>query len=217
VLLAHIPSCFVFGAGPPPAIPPKITAEDLVIAADGGYNYIINAGIRADALIGDFDSLDAGSITGNDDLFVQRLPGEKDRTDMLAALQYGLERGYARYHIYGGTGGRLDHTIANIQCLGFLAGRGARGFLHDDRSVATALRGEIRLASRRRGVISIFAVGGPAEGVWVQGLKYELSNTRLTCEFPLGVSNAFTGRPVYIKAERGTLLIIYPYGTQELD
>ena len=214
--MAHLPSCFVFGAGRPPENPPKIAAEDFVIAADGGYTFIKKAGIRVDALIGDFDSLDAGSIREKGSLFVQRLPVEKDRTDMLAALQYGLERGYSRFHIYGGTGDRLDHTIANIQCLGFLAGHGARGYLHDGGPVATAIRGEIRLASRRRGVISIFAIGGPAEGVWIQGLKYELSNARLTCDFPLGVSNAFTGRPVYIKAERGTLLVVYPSGTREL-
>jgi len=214
--MARIPSCFVFGAGTPPATPPKIAADDIVIAADGGYTFINNAGIRADALIGDFDSLDAGAIRESGDLIVQRLPEEKDSTDMLAALQYGLGRGFTHFHIYGGAGGRQDHTLANIQCLGFLAGRGARGYLHDGGSVATAVKGGLRLASRRSGVISIFAFGGPAEGVWVQGLKYELANARLTSDFPLGVSNAFTGRPVYIKAERGILLVVYPSGTREL-
>ena len=225
------PACFVFGAGQPPLKPPKIAARDLVVAADGGYVYTRKAGIRADALIGDFDSLatvpdmeKADLIErrlpgekNQTDLIVMRLPKEKDQTDLLAALQYGLERGFTRFHIYGGTGGRLDHTLANIQCLGYLAGRGARGYLHDGASVVTAMEGELRLAARRRGLISVFALGGAAEGVWLSGLRYELKNARLSCDYPLGVSNEFTGLPVCIKAESGTLLIFYPSGTRELE
>ena len=210
------PSCFVFGAGQPPVRLPKIAGKDFVIAADGGYDYIQSAGIRADVLIGDFDSLGALPKYQNDNMIIQRLPKEKDQTDMLAALQYGLERGFSDFHMYGGTGGRLDHTIANIQCLAYLVNHGARGYLHDGGSVATAMTGELRLAARKRGMISIFALGASADGVWLRGLKYELENARLSADFPLGVSNEFTGQNVYIQVERGILLIVYPTGTREL-
>ena len=209
--------CFVFGAGRAPARPPRITGRDLVIAADGGYAYTKSAGIRTDVFIGDFDSFRGVLPQDNNGLIVRRLPGEKDQTDMLAALRYGLERGFECFHIYGGTGGRLDHTLANIQCLAFLVERGARGYLHDDGAILTAFRGEARLSARRRGVVSVFAMGGTAEGVWLSGLKYELKNARLTCGDPLGVSNEFTGDTVFIKAERGILLVVYPSGVRELE
>ena len=215
--MKHRPVCFIFGAGQIPVRMPKIAARDLVIAADGGYSYIQNAGGRADVLIGDFDSIGAFPNQGKGELIVRNLPREKDQTDMMAALEYGLERGFDRFHIYGGTGGRLDHTLANIQSLGFLVNNGARGYLHDGGSVVTAFTGEIWLAARRNGVISVFALGGPAEGVWLRGLKYELANARLSYDFPLGVSNAFTGLPVQIKAERGILLVVYPSGTREIE
>lgn len=211
------PVCYVFGAGQPPARPPEIGARDLVVAADGGYAYIQSAGIRADALIGDFDSLGALPNREKDGLIVRRLPREKDQTDMLAALEYGMEREFDCFHIYGGTGGRIDHTLANIQCLGFLAGRGARGYLYDNDAIITAMTGEIRLEARRSGVVSVFALGESAQGVWLRGLKYELENARLPNDFPLGVSNAFKGQTVQIKAERGILLVIYPAGTRELE
>jgi len=211
------PVCFVFGAGTPPACPPKISSRDLVIAADGGYNYTQKAGIKTDALIGDFDSIDAFPDETADCLFVSRLSAEKDQTDLLAALQYGLGRGFSHFNIFGGTGGRLDHTLANVQCLGFLANNGARGYLHDGDSIVTALSGEMRLASRQSGTISVFAFGNSAEGVCLRGLKYELEDAELSCDFPLGVSNEFTGFPVYIKVERGTLLIVYPAGTREIE
>lgn len=215
--MTHRPVCFVFGAGRPPVRPPKIAARDLVVAADGGYAFIQKAGVRLDALIGDFDSLRTFSYREKRDIIVRRLPVEKDQTDTLAALQYGLELGFTCFHIYGGTGKRLDHTLANIQCLGFLVNRGARGYLHDGGSVVTALKGELWLAPRRRGIISFFALGEPVEGVSLRGLKYELKNARLTCDFPLGVSNAFTGDPVHIEVGSGTLLAVYPAGVRELD
>ena len=213
--MAGKPICYVFGAGQPPVRPPEIAASDLVVAADGGYAWTHAAGIRTDVVIGDFDSLGYAPEL-SDDTVVLRLPAEKDETDTLAALQYGLERGFRCFHIYGGTGGRLDHTLANIQCLGFLADCSARGYLHDCDTVLTAFSGDIRFAARERGTISVFAFGGPAEGVWLRGLKYELENAVLAPDNPLGVSNDFTGQPVLIKSERGILLVAYPAGTREL-
>ena len=133
----------------------------------------------------------------------------------MAALLYGLERGYTRFHIYGGTGGRIDHTLANIQCLTYLVKHNARGYLYDSSSVITAFSGEVWLEARQDGIMSVFAFGEYADGVSINGLKYELDNKSLSCDFPLGVSNAFTGRSVHIKVERGILTVIYPIGTLE--
>lgn len=209
------PVCYVFGAGTRPGHPPRIKAGDMVIAADGGYLYTLEAGIHADVLIGDFDSLDGICELEAAAPVVLRLPKEKDQTDTFAALAYGLERGFKAFHVYGGTGGRLDHTLANIQCLAYLLGNGARGYLHDGSAVVTAARTEINLAPRDDGIISVFALGGALEGVYLRGLKYGLENATLTTDFPLGVSNEFIGRPVSIGAERGDMLVVYPEGTIE--
>ena len=151
--------CYVFGAGAPPAMPPRIASKALVIAADGGYSYTQSAGIKTDVLIGDFDSLAIVPQSSRDGPLINRLPKEKDQTDLIAALQYGLELGAVSFHIYGAAGWRLDHTLANIQCLHYLLKHSARGYLYDGETVVTAFSGELRLAPRRRGVISIFALG----------------------------------------------------------
>ncbi|MCL1913378.1 MAG: thiamine diphosphokinase [Eubacteriaceae bacterium] len=211
------PVCFIFGAGSPPSQPPSIAANDLVIAADGGYTYLQNEGIRVDALIGDFDSLGNMPKHENTNLVVQRLEMEKDQTDMFAALQYGLERGYSSFHLFGGTGGRFDHTFANIQCLAYLVNHGARGYLYEGCFVITAVAGELWLSKQKDGILSVFALGNATEGVTLRGLKYELEDARLSGDFPLGVSNEFIGQTAYIKAERGILLVVYPTGTKELE
>ena len=207
-----VDECYIIGAGSFYGLQTLPKEEDLVIAADGGLRHCREAGIRPDLVLGDFDSL--GEIPQG--AAVMRLPVEKDDTDTLAAIREGLRRGYTQFCIYGGTGGRRpDHTLANLQSLLFLAKRGGRGWLYDEYAVCTVLRnGTLRL--RGEGDLSVFAMDGPARGVTLRGLKYELSEHTLTPDFPLGVSNSFCGKTAEITVRDGTLLIWHGLTVEEL-
>ena len=182
--------------------------EDYVIAADGGYRRLREMGVRVDQVIGDFDSLGHRPDHPN----VVQLPAEKDDTDTLYALRVGVSMGFRVFRIYGGTGGRLDHTLANIQCLSWLAGQGLRGWLYGDGCVLTALRNESLAFDVPAGrTVSVFALGGDAEGVVIEGLKYRAENIRLTGDFPIGVSNEGLGGPARVAVERGTVLLCLPW------
>ena len=54
----------------------------------------------------------------------------------------------------------------------------------------------------------MFCLGDVAEGVYETGLKYELENAVLTKEYPVGVSNEFTGMKSRVSVREGTLLLI---------
>jgi thiamine pyrophosphokinase len=180
---------------------------DLVIAADAGYNTLLKTGIKPDLIVGDFDSIKSGVPSGTN---VIRHPVMKDDTDMLLAVRLGLERGYREFHIYGGLGERLDHTLANIQVLNFIAENGGRGFLYGrDETITVIKNGEISFPARKNGFISVFAMGGDARGVNLKGLLYPLANAILTPSYPLGVSNEFTGTEAAVSAENGTLIVIW--------
>lgn len=117
--------CYIVGAGEfgdGTFTPGK---EDLVIACDGGYAHCLERDIRTDLVAGDFDSL--GYVPKHPQ--VVRLKTEKDDTDTGWALQEGWRRGYREFVIFGGTGGRISHTIANIQLLADLADKGGRGLM----------------------------------------------------------------------------------------
>lgn len=179
---------------------------DFVIAADGGYKNTQKLGIKPDAVIGDFDSL--GMIP--DDENVIRLPKEKNDTDTLFAIKYGISKGYQKFVIYGGIGGRLDHTLANIQTLAYIAGKGARGFLIGEGIVITAIKdSKIEFSAGQKGIVSVFCNGSSAEGVYETGLKYPLTNATLTSDTPLGVSNEFTGKESTVSVADGTLIILW--------
>ena len=198
-------ACFIIGAGPFYGLPVSPGPEDVVLAADGGYRHCQTAGITPDLLLGDFDSLESERPN---DLPTHTFPVEKDDTDTMLAIRYGLEQGYETFHLYGGTGGRMDHTLANLQALGFLARHGARGYLYEEHMVFTALcNGSLTLPARAEGIFSLFCLGAEAQGVSIRGGQYPLDHGALSPFFPLGVSNHFQGRPVHIAVEDGCVLV----------
>ena len=84
----------------------------------------------------------------------------------LHAARIALEYGYRHFYIYGGLGGRLAHTIANIQLLEHIAEQGGRAYLVGTGETLTVLRnGRLEFLPEAKGYISIFAVNGPAYGL----------------------------------------------------
>lgn len=204
--------CVIFGAGEVFA-PAELDKNDLVIAADGGYAKAVASGLTPDIVIGDFDS---GEMPCDTEAFVIKLNRDKDETDMLAAVRVGLRRGCRTFVLYGGVGGRLDHTVANLHVLLHLNSFDAKGFLVDERTVATVITdGKFILPDSAKGVFSVFAYGGVAEGVTLKGVKFPLENHTLTPDFPLGVSNeTLPDRKTEISVKHGSLLIFFPRATR---
>lgn len=202
--------CVIFGAGT--EFPDKITFPDcerIVIAADGGFNKLNGLGISPDRVIGDLDSLDKAPESGNFTL----LPHIKDTTDTFEAVQIGISEGCDEFHIYGGTGGRLDHTLANIQLAAQLSQNGRKSFVYGRNYIITAVTdGVLELPVRDSGYVSVFAHSDECKGVTISGLFYEVSDVSLKNDFALGVSNEFIGKPVEISVKNGTLVVYYETG-----
>ena len=129
---------------------------------------------------------------------------------MVYALREGLERGYRRFVLLGGVGGRLEHTLANLQSLAWLTTQGARGILAGEGTVATVLcRERMTFPAGLTGFWSAFCLSGTAEGVTLRNLKYELTDHTLSADFPLGVSNEFLEQPAQVSVQNGTLLTLW--------
>lgn len=206
------PVCYIVGACPPGELVLG-PGPRLVIAADRGLVYLEEQGLVPDLIVGDFDSL--GRVPAGDNII--RHPVEKDDTDTMLAVKVGLERGCRTFVLYGGVGGRLDHTVANLQTLSFLADHGARGYLVGEGSIAAAIKnGSLDFGPEMVGTISVFCAGSPAGGVDLEGLYYPLRDGSLTAGFPLGVSNSFTGRPARVSVRRGTLLVLWEETAEHL-
>ncbi|MEA5047152.1 MAG: thiamine diphosphokinase [Eubacteriales bacterium] len=196
----------------PLAVPPEKRSGDLVIAADAGYRNL--GGVAPDYVVGDFDSL--GYVPEGER--VLRHPPEKDDTDTMLAARLGLSLGYRAFVLLGGLGGRLDHTLANLQTLAFLRANGAKACLAGEGETVTLIENEtLRFRAGLSGTVSVFAYGASARGVFERGLKYPLTDAHLTDDFPLGVSNAFTGAPALVSVSQGRLLVLYGAGILDSD
>ena len=197
--------CYIIGAGEDCGLDFVPTGDDLVIAADGGYAMLRKAGIRPNLVIGDFDSLGAAP----EGECVITLPVVKDVTDTWAAIELGRERGYRSFRLYGCTGGRFDHTMANIQTLAALASQGMEGWLFGKNQQITAVTQKtMDFGPENRGFFSVFAYTERCAGVTLKGLKYELENAELTSLFPLGVSNEFIGSHASVTIGEGIAILV---------
>ncbi len=196
--------CIVGGVFAENLVMPK---DCFIIAADKGYEYLKKEGITPDLAVGDFDSLGYTPI----DTEIMRHPVEKDDTDTMLAIKYGLSKGYRVFILYGCVGGqRMDHTVANLQALSYIASQGGIGFLTDKTTVITAIHNsKLMFDAKEQGDISVFCLGADAEGVNIKGLHYELTNATLSSDFPLGVSNHFAGKASFVSVKNGTLHIIW--------
>ncbi len=220
---------------------------DLVIAADGGYAWLCALAASEKAFlpklfIGDFDSADAvlDSPEGTESepleeaaqkareavvrscertgTAVIELPIVKDDTDTGVCVREGLARGYRIFEIYGGTGGRWDHTLANCQLLTHIAREGGRGYLVGPTLTAFALHeGSVRIRGVKGATVSAFSAGGVVSGVTITGAKYEVNEASLADDYALGVSNSFTAEETVFSCKKGTLLIVGEFLPKDCD
>ncbi|SFG54319.1 thiamine diphosphokinase [Oribacterium sp. WCC10] len=229
--------CIITGAGDFFGMPVKPQEGDYVIAADGGYENLKQCGIVPDLLVGDFDSMHIDGVKGTTgpvkdlDIYADAEKAEyihhltkmkhegvetrvidpvKNDPDMMACVRIGLEMGYSDFRIIGGTGKRMDHSIANLQILGFLAEHGCQGYMYNEKQVVTAIKNRtVRFSSSMKGYFSAMSLTDYSYGVTEKGFKYIVNDVTMNNHTPTGLSNEFVGTEAEISVKDGILLLIY--------
>ena len=134
------------------------------------------------------------------------------RSDMLAALKEGLARGYRDFRIFAATGGRLDHTFANIQCLLYLKNHDAAGYLLDGAGMIHVIVNEaVHFQKNLKGMLSLFSLVKETRGVTIRNMKYTLEKAVVANDFPVGISNEFIGEEAEVIVEDGALVCMVSY------
>lgn len=195
-----------------PAHLDELPAGALVIAADSGIEHALAVGLRIDVAVGDFDSVAPAALQAAADAgaLVERHPEAKDETDLELALDAAVARGATVVYVLGGHGGRLDHLLANALLLAspryshlsLVARMGA--------ARVTVVRGEATLRGCVGDLVTLLAVGGAAEGVTTQGLRFPLHDEVLHPGSTRGVSNELGEPAATVRVAAGVLLAIQP-------
>ena len=200
--------------------------EACLIAADKGLEFFLEHQLLPDAVIGDFDSLSEdgkkfleiqeersmdseipyGGMTewklqkgfGNEkkEIKVIRLRPEKDDSDTQSAMNYAIRTGAKKIVIFGVTGNRVDHLMANFGLLVLAQNQGAEVTL-------------VKKSEQFGKYVSFFPFGGNVTDLTLEGFKYPLSNYCLTAaDSGLTVSNEIISEHARVTFSSGELLMI---------
>ena len=182
-----------------------VQTDDYVICADKGYSYAKAAGILPDMIVGDFDSC-ADQLPQNCEIV--RLNVKKDDTDTAVCVNYALERGYDELVIMGATGGRLDHSYANLCLLEYISSCGAAGeLLSEHEKIMILQNGEYLFHQHLGKTFSVFPFGCERAVATIQGAEYPVERFVFESRITRGLSNIFAEQS-RITVHDGKLLLI---------
>ena len=204
----------VSGGDPvPPDVLEDLPDDPWVVAADGGADHAADLGLAVDVLIGDLDSVSRDVVSSIDEERIIGHPTDKDATDLELAFELvAAADDVDRVVLVGGTGGRLDHFLANAMLIC------APRFAHLDLvwiappARATVVRDHVRLHGSVGDKVSLIPIGGDAVGVTTTGLRWPLAGDDLRIGSTRGVSNEFSTAVSTIAIESGVLLVVQPEG-----
>jgi thiamine pyrophosphokinase len=173
----------------------------VVVAADGGADRCLKAGVMPEAVVGDFDSISAKArhaIPANR----QHVIAEQESTDFDKALSV-IETPYVL--ALGFTGARVDHGLAVFNAL---VRSNKACVVLGPKDVVFHVRHEARLQMRRGDRLSLFpmaAVQGESTGLeWpIQGLQFAPDGR-------IGTSNRTIARDVTLSFNAPGMLVILP-------
>ena len=203
----------VAGGDPPePDAVRAVPSGARIVAADRGLDHALALGLDVTVAVGDFDSAstDAVSAAESAGVGIERHPEAKDATDLELALDTALALGPSRVLVLAGVGERLDHLLSALLLLGSERYASVEVDAQIGRAHVHVIRGERELAGTPGELVSLFALGGPAEGIRTQGLAYPLVGETLAPGSSRGVSNELVGESARISVEHGALLAILP-------
>ena len=178
---------------------------DFILAADGGANAALKAGVYPHAIIGDFDSVSSASrrkLAKAQWIFVDN----QNNTDLQKALDYLLQHKCKKCTLVGFGGGRVDFSLGNMLTLYPYARKLDITWVGDGWKVYPVYKRKsfsARIGTR----VSLLPLV-PCRNVSLSGLKYPLKNARL----PLGTTRTLsneTSRTRFTVSLSGGVLLVY--------
>jgi len=181
------------------------TAENY-IGVDKGALTLARNGKRMFVAIGDFDSVeesDLAYIKEYSDTLIQLNP-IKDNTDSEAAVMYAIDKGYQKIHLYGGLGGRLDHTMINLRLVSRFP---EIVYLHDQNNFIFSLGEGVHSIDKRDYTYISFFTENEAT-ISLEGLKYPLDKQQLTNKDTYTTSNEILEDRGIVTVHAGQVTVI---------
>lgn len=186
-----------------------ICENDYIVCADGGLDHIMQIDKIPNIILGDLDSVsDLGiEYSSKNNIEVEKYSSIKDNTDTELAIMHLINKGINDITLIGGTGTRLDHTMANVFLLKKFNKDGVSLRIVDDNNVIYFLVGSMTINRKENRFISIIPLSYEGIVVSLIGFKYPLKDKYIEFSSTLGVSNEIIKDEGVIKIIKGEALI----------
>jgi thiamine pyrophosphokinase len=189
-----------------------VPSSAIVLAADGGLDHALAAGLTPAGLVGDLDSITPeGLAWAKQHSTVERHDPRKDQTDTELALAMAIDLNPSRLVLLAGGGDRLDHTLGALGALGhptltsipIIEGWWGRQRIRVLHGPGRAEFDNLAVGSS----LSVLAAHGPCEGVTLTGVEWPLTNHQLDPLVGLGISNIAVESTVSISVLHGIVTV----------
>jgi len=180
----------------------------MVLVLDGALERALMKGIKVDAVLGDFDSVNIRREEIEESQPIEWIhTPDQDKTDLEKGMEWLINKGHDKANILWATGKRLDHTWNNLLSI-------AKYFdsmkvnIIDDHSRCFVLPKRFEKYYPKGSKISLMPVTD-IENITTSGLKYNLNKSNLTVPNRTSSSNEVADNGlVSVEFETGILTLI---------
>ena len=187
-----------------------ITSDDYIIGVDRAAYWLITRGIVPHMAIGDFDSATAieRQVIKKSVKKFKTFPPDKNWTDMELAVNQAVRLSPDEVVIFGGSGTRLDHTMATWHVLDSLLKKNITHSLTDEtNSIRLLGKGRTIFVPRGYRYISVLPFTRTVV-LELQGFKYNVPKMKLVQGSTRGISNEIAGREAAIRIYSGKAWVV---------
>lgn len=184
---------------------------DYLIAVDHGLDYCEAISLIPDMIVGDFDSARAPFLEEyeNKGVIIRQFQPEKDDTDTEIAIRECIKLG-ADMDILGGTGGRIDHLLANIHNLLIALETNYEARIIDESNIIYLKNTSFQIKQEEcvGKYISFIPLFGVVENLKLKGFKYPLNGYDLKPGASRCVSNELISMAGEVTFDSGCVIVI---------
>ena len=182
---------------------------DYIIAVDKGLEALDLLKIGPNYIIGDFDSINK-TVLDKYKYNIITLNKEKDFTDTHMALKLAIKLKSNEITIIGGTGTRIDHTLANIHILKEALDSNIKcSIINENNKIFLIDKPADIKKDTYYKYISLIPLTTTVESITLDGCKYLLKNATLKIGESIGISNEQLEEKTKIDFKAGILIAIY--------
>lgn len=214
----NIKAIYIVAGGPQQYIPEydsyKNGSNTIWMGVDRGVYYLLEKGIIPTYAVGDFDSINEREWEEIKEKVpnIKQANPEKDETDLELALFCALEHDPEKIIIWGATGGRLDHFMANA----FMLSKFQKQHPHipinimDQQNTLSVYFPETHeiFKDEKKKYVSFIPLSSEIIGLTLKGFKYPLTDKTVEFGSSLCISNELIQQSGTFSFEKGILMMV---------